>query len=143
MRTWSGLIAVVYCLAAAGAIVYLHGFERAQGQEDWQYRPALIRVYSDEVVSRAGPCVVFAAAAALSALYGVRPGETTAVAVLGSSLPVIATYQSIQQYIVATPGQLMATTVWDGVSVLAWLAAVASLSAVVAFVVVQSRRKPA
>jgi hypothetical protein len=138
VRIVAGLVAVVCCAAAAVGIVYLHGFERALGREDWQYRPVLIHAYADEVVFRAGPCVLFAVAAAIAAVSGVRPGRAAVAAVLGSALSAAGTYFTIRQYIVTSPGQFMPTTVWDGVSLILWLAAVRAVLLTTAFVLARS-----
>lgn len=143
MRTVAGLIAVVCCAAAVGGIAYLHGFERALGHEDWQYRSALIRAYSDEVIFRAGPCALLAVAAVLAARFGVWPGAAAAVAVLGSALSAAGTYFTIRQYIVTRPGQFMPTTVWDGVSLILWLAALIAVLVVVVLALNRARRSPA
>ena len=71
MRLWPGLVAAACCAASAAGVAYLHGFDRALGHEDWRHRPELIKAYSGEVVFRAGPCGVPAAAALLSAWSGV------------------------------------------------------------------------
>ncbi|MBO0699821.1 MAG: hypothetical protein J2P46_15595 [Zavarzinella sp.] len=124
MRIAAGLIAVACCVAAVGAIAYLHGFQRALGSEDWQYRPELIRVYSGEVVVRAGPCVLLAVVAVLAALSGVRPVGVAAASVLGSALSALGTYLTIRQYILTPPGRFMQWTIWDSVNLILWLAAV-------------------
>jgi hypothetical protein len=123
MRIGLASIAVVCCLAAIGGIAYFHGFERAMGREEWQYRPALIRAYSDEVVFRAGPCMLLAVAAVLAACFRVLPGVVAAFAILGSALSAAGTYFTIRQYILERPGGFMPTTVWDGISLILWLAA--------------------
>jgi hypothetical protein len=143
MRTAAGLIAVVCCAAAVGGITYLHGFERALGHEHWQYRPALIRAYSDEVIFRAGPCVLLAIVAVLAAWSGVRSGVTAVAAVLGSALSAAGTYYTIRQYIREWPGSFMPTTVWDGVTLILWLAAAVAVLVTAGLALIRSRRSPA
>ena len=122
MRTAAGVIAVACCLAAMAGIAYLHGFERALGHEEWRHRPALVEAYSSEVVFRAGPCALLAAAAALAAWFGVRPVATAAAAVLGAALATAGTYLTIREYIRTWPGGLMWATVWDRVDLALWAA---------------------
>jgi hypothetical protein len=139
MRVWRGLVALACCVASAGGTAYLHGFERALGHEDRQYRPALIQAYSDEVVFRAGPCVVLAVAVPLATWFGVLPNLTAATAILGAVLSAAGTHLTIQRYVVTPPGQFMPTTVWDGVTLLTWVAAALLMLAVVALGVRKSQ----
>jgi hypothetical protein len=140
MRSRLGLTAILCCVASIGAITYLHGFERALGHVDWQYRPALIHAYSSEVVFHAGPCVVLAVVVIFSMRLGVWSGFTAAVAIVGAVLSVAGTFLTIRQYIATTPGQFMPTTVWEGVTALTWVAA-AILLVVLAGMVVRKLRR--
>jgi cytochrome c biogenesis protein CcdA len=123
MRTSLGCIAAVCALVGAVEIARLHGYERALGRDDWQYRSALIEAYSDEVVFRAGPCVL-AALAALLSIRGRRGGLRSVAVLVVAVVSVAGTYLTIRLYIVTPPGQFMPTTVWDGISGLAWIASV-------------------
>jgi hypothetical protein len=119
MRSGLRFFAAACCLVAAGAVVNLHGFERALGHDDWQYRPALIAAYSREVVFRAGPCILMG----LVAWFG-RSGWLAATALVVAFVSVTGAYLTVQRYIVSPPGQLMPTLVWDYVGALLWVATV-------------------
>lgn len=142
MRAAAGFIAVVCCVAAVGEIAYLHGFERALGHEAWRHQPELIRAYSDEVIFRAGPCLLLAVAAVIAARSGVWPGVAAGAAVLGSALSATGTYLTIRLYIVTWPGQFMPATVWDLVSLILWLAAVIAVLVTAVLARSRSRRRP-
>jgi hypothetical protein len=142
MRTAAVFVAVLCCVAAAGGIAYLHGFERALGHEAWRHRPALIRAYSGEVAFRAGACALLAVAAVLAARFRVRPLGMAVVAVVGSGLSAAGTYVTIRLYVMTPPGGLMRTTDWDGVSLLLWLAGAVAVAGTATLGVRRSRGNP-
>jgi hypothetical protein len=120
MGRWCGLVASILCFAGAVGASHLHGYERALGSEDWQYRAALIEAYSGEVAFRAGPCVL----AGIAALFAARHRTTISIASVSvSAMSVVATYLTIRQYIVTSPGQLMSSE-WDVAFLPLWIAGV-------------------
>lgn len=146
VRITAASLAVGCCVAAVGGIAYLHGFERALGEEAWERRPELIGVYSSGVVFRAGPCGLFALASVGTAFAARSRGLSVAVAgvaVLVSAVSLAGTYFTTKAYIRAWGGHFLPTSPWDGVSLILWLVAFVVVLACSALALVRLARNPA
>jgi hypothetical protein len=129
MRFLICILTLLIMCGTTAAIAYLLGHSRALGHEEWRFEGRLVRAYAGEILLHAGPLALLSIASLLALYQSARLSLVVLiVTAIGSSLLLYATRETVQAYIVASPGASMRMPS-DCTAIIAilWLAAFAVL----------------